>query len=266
MSSQPTSKWFLVPRPKPLAEYRLFCFPYAGGSATAYAAWEALLPRHVELVAVQPPGRANRLNEPLLTSIEDMVEQIVRVIPAWLDRPYLIYGHSLGAAVSFDLLHALDARGLPLPVHYFCGARRAPQLPPRIPPVHDYPLERFKTELKSLNGTPAAVLDNADLMEIFVPILRTDFKAAYGYLREPDVRLRCPASVFGGARDEKVLPEDLDAWAEHFGDDVEIRIFDGGHFFMDENRAEVVDAICARARPAQATGVAHPAIATAGHR
>lgn len=244
MKPTPSSKCFLVTRPKPKADYRLFCFPYAGGSATAYASWEALLPSHVELVAIQFPGRANRLNESLLVSVDALAQHVAQSIPPMLDRPYLIYGHSLGSAVSFELLHALKVHGLQPPLHYLCGARRAPHLPPRIRPIHDYPMEQFKSELKNLNGTPDAVLNNADLMDIFAPILRTDFKAAYCYHREPRIKLDIPASVFGGARDDKVAVEDLNGWQDHFEKTVDVRIFEGGHFFMDENRELVVRAVC----------------------
>ena len=243
MSRIRTSKWFLVTRHKPSAKYRLFCFPYAGGSATAFMEWEDLLPDDVELVAIQPPGRADRMNEGLLTSVGEMAQQIVRAIPPLLDRSYLIYGHSLGSVVSFELLHALKIRNLPLPQRFFCGARRAPHTASRIPPIHDYPLEEFKSELKGLNGTPSVVLDNADLMEIFVPILRTDFKAAYMYRREPVEKLECEVSVFCGSRDDKVIPEDMLGWQDHFMRQADFRIFDGGHFFMNDNKASVVNAI-----------------------
>ncbi|MBL8299384.1 MAG: thioesterase [Rhodanobacteraceae bacterium] len=239
-----SSKWFLVTKPKPDAKYRLFCFPYAGGSATAYLAWEELLPDNVELVAIQLPGRANRLNEGLLTSVHEMAQAVVDVIPPWLDRPYFIYGHSLGSVVSFELLHALKSRGLPPPLRYFCAARRAPHAPPRIAPIHDYPLDRFKQELKSLNGTPDLVLENADLMGIFVPILRTDFKAAYVYHRDPGEKLDCEVSAFCGSNDDKVIMSDMVGWQDHFHPPVDFRVFDGGHFFMDERKALVVGAIC----------------------
>src|ERR1035437_3723645 len=239
-----TSKWFLITNPKPNAEYRLFCFPYAGGSATAYLAWEDLLPGNIELVAIQPPGHANRLNESLLTSVHQMADQIVSAIGPWLNFPYIIYGHSLGSALSFELLHALNAKHFPSPIRFFSGGRGAPHATPRIPPIHDYPFEKFKSELKKLNGTPEVILNNADLMEIFVPILRTDFKAAYAYRREPVVKLQCDVSVFGGAKDDKVMREDLAGWQDHFTRKIDFRIFEGGHFFMDENRASVVNAIC----------------------
>jgi medium-chain acyl-[acyl-carrier-protein] hydrolase len=247
MSANPRApRSLLVTRKKPHARYRLFCFPYGGGSASAYQPWEDLLPDDIELVAIRLPGHSGRLNESLLTSAAEMAESLMPAFVALLDRPYLVYGHSLGCIVAFELLHALQARQLPLPHHFFCAARRAPHAPPRIEPIHEYPLEQFKAELRRLNGTPEILLADASLMEFFVPILRTDLKAAYTYHREPDVKLRCSASAFCGFRDHVVEPEDMSGWREHFSEPPVFRIFEGGHFFLDDNRASVVEAICDR--------------------
>jgi medium-chain acyl-[acyl-carrier-protein] hydrolase len=238
------SKWFVISRPKPLARYRLFCFPYAGGSASAYLPWEELLPPQVELVAIQAPGRASRLDEGLLTSVAEVAEQLVGVIPPMLDRPYLTYGHSMGSTVSFELLHLLKERNLPLPHRYFAAARQAPHLPRRIAPFYDFPLPEFITELRRFGGTPDVILESAELMEMLEPLLRTELRAAYAYHRDPVVKLECGASVFGGARDEIVLPEELSGWQEHFHQRMDFRLFAGGHFFLEDSKEQVVSAIC----------------------
>jgi len=238
------SKWFLISRPKPLARYRLFCFPYAGGSAAAFLPWEDLLPPQIELVTIQAPGRGSRLDESPLTSVVDLAGQLVGAIPPMLDRPYLTYGHSMGSAVSFELLHLLKAHGLPLPRRYFGAATQAPHIPRRIAPFYDYPREQFIAELKRFGGTPDAILENTELMEMLVPMLRTEFRAAYAYHRDPVVKLECAASIFGGARDEMVLPEELPAWQEHFLEQVDSRLFEGSHFFLEDNKEEVVSAVC----------------------
>ncbi|HEY6922794.1 MAG TPA: thioesterase domain-containing protein [Steroidobacteraceae bacterium] len=240
----PGSKWFLISRPKPLARYRLFCFPYAGGSASAFLSWEDLLPPQIELVGIQAPGRANRLDEGLLTSVVELAEQLAGVIPPMLDRPYLTYGHSMGSAVSFELLHLLKQRGLPLPRRFFGAARQAPHIPRRIAPFYDFPLREFIIELKRFGGTPDAVLENAELMEMLVPMLRTELRAAYAYHRDPEVKLECDVSVFGGARDEIVLQEELSGWQEHFLRRMDFRLFESGHFFLEDNKDQVVRAIC----------------------
>ena len=240
----PTS--LLVTRKKPHARYRLFGFPYSGGSAAVFQPWEELLPDDIELVAVRLPGHTGRTNEAPLTSVAAMADSLMPSIAAWLDRPYLMYGHSLGAVVAFELLHMLQAKRLPLPLHFFCAGRRAPHAPPRVEPIHDWPLERFVSELRRLNGTPEILLTNPSWRELFLPILRTDLKAAYLYHREPHVKLECSASAFCGSRDLIVLHQDMAGWREHFSEPPVFRTFEGGHFFLDDSRAALVGAICAR--------------------
>ena len=253
------SKWFLISRPKPLARYRLFCFPYAGGSASAYLAWEDLLPPQIELVGIQAPGRANRLDESLLTSVLQHAEQLASAIPPMLDRPYLTYGHSMGSAVSFELLHLLKERSLPLPHRFIGAARQAPHIPRRIAPFYDYPLEEFVIELKRFGGTPDIVLQNAELMEMLVPMLRTELRAAYAYHRDPDIKLECDVSVFGGARDEIVLTDELPGWQDHFHKPMDFRLFEGAHFFLEDNKEQVVSAICESiGLSSPATTLSHP--------
>jgi medium-chain acyl-[acyl-carrier-protein] hydrolase len=239
-------KSLLVTRKKPHARYRLFCFPYSGGSAAVFQPWEELLPDDIELVAIRLPGHSGRMNEVPLTSVAEMADSLMPTITAWLDRPYLIYGHSLGAIVAFELLHALQAKRLPLPHHFFCAGRRAPHAPPRIEPIHDWPLERFVSELRRLNGTPEILLTNPSWIDLFIPILRTDLKAAYIYHREPDVKLECSASAFCGSRDLIVLHQDMAGWREHFSEPPVFRTFEGGHFFLDDSQASLVEAICDR--------------------
>lgn len=238
------SKWFQVSRPKKEKDYRLFCFPYAGGSAAVYSTWNDFLPDNVELVAIQPPGRANRWSEKLHASVTEMVDDLVHAIPAWLDRPYMIYGHSLGSSVAFEMLHALEQKKLRLPERFFAGARRAPHYPPRTAPIHEYPLEEFKSEIKKLNGTPDSILNDPDMMEILVPVLRKDFKAAYTYHRDPFSKIDCKVSIFGGAADNTVAQEDLLGWQEHFATTMDMYIVDGDHFFLDDNTKVIVDRIC----------------------
>jgi medium-chain acyl-[acyl-carrier-protein] hydrolase len=240
-------KSLLVTRKKPGARFRLFCFPYSGGSAAAFQPWEDLLPDDVELVAIRLPGHSGRMNEALLASVAEMADSLLPAITAWLDRPYLVYGHSLGSIVAFELLHALQSRRLPLPHHFFCAARRAPHAPPRIDPIHDYPVDRFKSELRRLNGTPEVLLADASLTELFLPIVRTDLKAAYVYHREPDVKLGCRASALCGSRDHVVLPQDMAGWRDHFTEPPAFHSFEGGHFFLDDNRAAVVATVCSEA-------------------
>src|SRR3546814_4467064 len=93
--------WFVRARPRPAAELRLFCFPHAGGAASSYFAWAGAL-EAVDVLAVQPPGREGRLAEPLIADMTTLLDRLVAAIEPQLDRPFVFFGHSMGALVAFE--------------------------------------------------------------------------------------------------------------------------------------------------------------------
>ena len=123
------SSWILRFDPKPQAELRLFCFPYAGVGASCYRAWPALLPAEVELCAVQPPGREGRLREPAFRSIHELAEAAAAALEPYFDRPYAFFGHSMGALVAFELARQLRSGGRTGPRWLFASGRRPGTLP-----------------------------------------------------------------------------------------------------------------------------------------
>src|SRR2546430_10624517 len=110
MTGNNLSRWLMIPRPNPNASVRLFCFPYAGGNASIYTSWSRDLSANVELVAVQPPGRANRISEPPHSRMQDLIADLCPAIRALLGKPYILLGHSLGSHVAFELARELRRR------------------------------------------------------------------------------------------------------------------------------------------------------------
>lgn len=240
MRSRLPSTWFVVPRPAPAARLRLFCLPYAGGGATTYSGWHALLPPWVELIAVQPPGRGQRIAERPCDSMDELVDGLLPHILPLLDRPYVLFGHSLGSRVAFELMRRLDALQLPLPERFVASGSRAPHIVRDDKPLRDLPYDEFVRELRELNGTPEAILQNAELMELLVPLLRADFGISETYSAAPGKRLACKVHVFGGHGDRDVTPQDLASWQEHFVDRIAVQMYDGDHFFVEKQADQVV--------------------------
>ncbi|PCK09851.1 MAG: putative thioesterase [Alteromonadaceae bacterium] len=232
----PESKWFFIAEPRPSAKARFFCFHYAGSNANVFSSWLSLIPEDIELVAVQLPGRGTRFGEDLHASMAPLMAGLLSDIPALLDKPYFVFGHSLGAAVACELLFQLQHRNKPGPLHFFASGRRSPSCEPLIPPLHDYPQERFEQALRSFNGTPEQLFKEPELMELFSPILRADFKLSYDWQREPGVKLQCKASVLGGEEDTLAPEHQLQAWQQHFEQTVDVKLFPGGHFFITEHQ------------------------------
>src|SRR5215813_14442818 len=109
-------------------ELQLFCFHYAGGSAQMFRPWQRNLPPEVDLCLVTLPGRGKRMHEPLVTRLAPLVKSIADVIVPELRHPFALFGHSMGAVISFELARELRSRQSIGPVHLFVSGRGAPQL------------------------------------------------------------------------------------------------------------------------------------------
>src|SRR5260370_20858382 len=153
---------------------RLFCLPSAGGGSSAYRDWQNGFPSEIEVCPVQLPGRENRFSEPPATSMPSLVRALAAGLSPFLDRPFALFGHSLGALVAFELCQELRSMRQPVANHLFVSARPAPHLPDRRPPIHHLPDEALAAELRRLNGTPEDVLGDSALIELILPHLRAD--------------------------------------------------------------------------------------------
>lgn len=228
------SKWFVRPVKKSDCEMRIFCFPYAGGSATTFLPWVKSLPSWIELVAVQPPGRSSRLFDPPYTQMDSLIDDLISSFANLTDKPYVFYGHSLGSRIAFELSKRCQSMGLALPIHFIASGSRAPFIPCREEHIFDLPEEEFIEELKQLNGTPEEVLDNQELMSLLLPALRADFQIADTYCSD-GTQVDCPVTVLSGSADTDIKHTDLESWGKVFKKLESLEILQGGHFFIESN-------------------------------
>ena len=224
--------YLVVPLTKKQASLRLFCFPYAGGSARIFQKWPQKFPASVEVCPLQYPGRGSRLREPPFVRLEPLVQDIAKTLLPLLDKPFAFFGHSMGAIVAFELARQLRRLHKELPVQMFISGSRAPQLADRTRHVYDLPEPEFIEELRRLNGTAPEVLEHPELMELMLPLLRADFAVAQTYTCVPEPPLACPISAYGGLEDTSVLAESLEAWREQTTGPFSLRMFPGDHFFL----------------------------------
>ncbi len=142
----------------------------------------------------------------------------------------------MGAFVSFEVARNLRTHGHVGPLHLFVAAQRAPQLPDREPPVHNLPDAEFIERLRTLNGTPLEVLQNAEVMEIALPLLHADFAVCETYQYVAGAPLACPIVAFGGVADKEINYDELTGWREQTTSSFIARMFPGDHFFVDSSR------------------------------
>ena len=181
------------------------------------------------------------LPDPLTFDV--IAEAGARLVRATGGEKNVVFGHSMGALLAFELTHELRRRAQPLPHHLFLSSHQAPHLPVRVPHIHRLDRAAFRAELRRLDGTPAAILEQEELMQIAEPILRADFELCETYQYMPHDPLDVPMSIFGGAADSKVPRGVLELWQPHTREPIRLRILPGGHLYLQQRRSEVVAAL-----------------------
>lgn len=236
----PRSSWVRINCPRPAARVRLICLPFAGGGANSYREWPTYLPEHVEVVPVQLPGRENRFDEPAIDAADLLAGRLLEGLLIYLDRPFALFGHSMGALIAFELARRLRTKGLE-PVHVFASGCKAPHLPrARATYRHHLSDREFTAVVGNMNGVPREVLENADLMELALPALRSDFKLAETYRYRSQSPLRCPVSAFGGLQDNEVTQDEIEAWSCHTVGPFQAHMLPGNHFFVNSSRLSLL--------------------------
>ncbi len=215
----------------------MFCFPYAGGSAQIFASWWRSLPNFVQVVPVQLPGRGSRISEPAWRRIDQLADAIADdLLPVFEEKPFVFFGHSMGATLGFEVAGRLMRRHQAMPEFFLISGRRAPHIPDEDPPTYNLPRDEFIKELKRLNGTPEEVIQSKELMELMEPMLRADFEAVQTYEYESSPPLGIPFFVMGGVDDWEVKREHLEGWRTHTTGGFSLQMFPGDHFFLHSQK------------------------------
>ena len=237
------SPWLIRYKHNPVASIRLFCFHCVGGSASEFRSWPAHFPSHIELFAVQLPGREGRLREPFVASTEDLVSGVVAAITPLLDKPYVIFGHSFGAIGGFEVIRELRRRGLRQPFLFIPGGRRGAHVKENKPPIASLSEDEFMEEIRRRYGNHLPIWESAELREMVMPQIHADFALSESYRYCEGAPLDCPIVAFAGVSEKNLTPDALNAWSAHTQRSFESLRFPGGHFFIRESQALVIDTI-----------------------
>lgn len=242
-STLETDLWFANIKSSEHCTLRLFCFPYAGGSTWIFRKWHRFLPGFVAVCPAQLPGRGNRLKAPPLTSFSELVKVISHALGPYLDKPFAFFGHSMGALISFELAHRMQRDYGAEPFHLFVSGSLAPQTLDMGVISQDPPNSAFIEYFRKRNSVPKEALENPELIELMIPILRADFQICqtYSYLAKPP--LSCPITVFGGLQERAMTREKLAGWRDHTTNSFSVRMFPGDHFFLHRSESLLVSII-----------------------
>ncbi len=202
--------------------------------------WAGGVGSQLEVVAIQLPGRENRIGELPLNQIVDVVEKAESELLPLFDRPFAFFGHSYGAEICFRLARRLRQRSHPMPIHLFLSACRASHLPNPHPPIRGLSDEEFTAELvHRYNGFPQEVLTNKELLQLVLPAIRADFEAIETKIYEEQRPLDCPISALGGREDPTVTEDQLLAWGGQTSGNFQLHLFPGNHFYLNSCQSHV---------------------------
>jgi surfactin synthase thioesterase subunit len=220
---------------------RLFCFCYAGGNAAVYLPWQTILGPDIEVCAIQLPGRGARFGEPLPQDLGSMIPAIAQAIAPLQDRPFAFFGHSLGALLAYELTHYLREHASTLPRHLIVSGAQGPRLRTAKRRLHLLDDAELTRELVRYAGTPAQVLENPELLELVLPIVRADFRIAVEYTYRERLPLPVPVTVFAGREDEFDSIAQYEDWFHDTSVGSNLHWFEGGHFFINSANGQVLE-------------------------
>jgi surfactin synthase thioesterase subunit/aryl carrier-like protein len=227
-------EWFHRPSPRDAAELRLFCFPYNGGGVSTYASWASELP-FADVVTLELPGSRDRLDEAPARSWDHLVEQTAAAMEPLMDRPFALYGHSLGGLLAFEVARALEDKGYPPALGLFIGAFPAPMLPSPFPPD--------ASRLLDASDHPLASLDDSGLKDVILRALCAGIEVYGSYRFDSRRKLSCPLVALCGDRDDLVRPDYMLPWEQLTRRGFGLEILRGGHLFVDTARAATLDVL-----------------------
>ncbi|WP_113703122.1 thioesterase II family protein [Nonomuraea lactucae] len=217
---------------------RLVCFPHAGGAASSFLRLSRTLAPGVDVLSLQYPGRQDRNSDPHFESIPGLAHSIFTALRGELNGPYAFFGHSMGALVAFETARLFERHTGGQPVRLFVSGCRAPSML-GLESLHRLDDDGLVKEIRRLNGTAQDLLDDTDILKLTLPIVRSDYKAVETYVPDADATVTCPITILVGDADPVTTVEEAGGWRAHTTGDAELRIYPGGHFYLNDQVSPV---------------------------
>ncbi len=216
-------------------DINLFCMPSAGGSAAMYSAWNEAAASWLDVYPVEYPGHGSRIRDPLVHDPRALGTEIADGLLSIDDKPFALFGHSMGTVVAWHVMREIQRRGEASRIRLVAlSGRPTPAHLPKRTPRHALPTSLFLGEVERYNGLPKEIYEYPELLDLYLPILRNDFRLADETLGDPGPAVPIPVIAFSGADDPDIAPGGMEAWAAHSKRWLGHRVFPGHHFYLND--------------------------------
>ncbi|EST55784.1 gramicidin dehydrogenase [Brevibacillus panacihumi W25] len=224
---------------------KMFCLPYAGASANVYSPWSKHLSPEIEVIPVELAGRGRRFLEPLYPTLDHAVEDLLPFMQEQLadGEPYVLFGHSMGALLAYELTIRIEEVALPKPICSIFSGKNAPGTA-MDKLRHQLSDDDLLSELMLLGGTPEELARDREMRQLFLPVIRNDFRLVEEYRHKiKRNKVTCPIAILTGLHDSLTTSAYIREWTHVSGHSCKFYSFPGGHFFIHEQTAEVLGVI-----------------------
>lgn len=223
---------------------KLYCLPCAGGTIGMYRGWKRNLNDNIDVCPIELAGRGNRFSEPLYNNFDEAIEDVCRMVSIGQDTTYALFGHSMGSILSYELARRIKMQSLPSPKHIFFSSSYSPETRSKRF-YNEMSREQILDETFKMGGTAREVIENKELMDLFLPIIRSDFHVLKTYQRVQAYGdlLDCPISIMYGEHDPDIDTDEIALWKNYTSNTCEFQVYNGGHFYINENKDKVLNYI-----------------------
>jgi polyketide synthase 12 len=233
------NKWFIHRQNEAKANnIKLFMVHSMGAGASMFSDFMVAPPNGTDVYAIQWPGRENRIDEPIFTDLNLMLNDLEDAILPLLEdnSPFALYGHSFGGIVAFELARRLRFKHGKIPMHFFCSATMAPQitLTWKNRDVMKASTISSNSEQKLLGLM--SYIDDLDFVKTILPGMRRDMPLLVGYEYQEEEAFDIPFTVFSAMEDEVTLPEEMKPWEVHTTNTFRQELVHGDHWFVSRNK------------------------------
>jgi medium-chain acyl-[acyl-carrier-protein] hydrolase len=238
--------WILQPKLSHSTSLNLICFPPGGCGASIFNNWSKYLPSGLTVGAIQLPGREARFKEVAFSDMASLISELLTgIMPYIKSAPFAVFGHSVGSLIGFEFVRQLYQNQLPAPEYLIVSGRRAPHIPlDKI--LHSEPDIALIEELRLIGGTSNIILDDPELMSLFLPVVRADFTINETYKIFDKPYVHCPILALGGNDDPLVNQSFLEQWRQYTTREFEVVMLAGGHMAFKENPQPLLDVVVSK--------------------